>query len=135
VAIGGSPFSASTRFFSTTSPKYEAARHHVVERLPLLGEAGHDVSEESGDQIGDQFAEVAARGTAEADAMTGHVCYYQTKNLFPECGLPIRTLHQRVVQPGQDKTDRCGDKDDPDEHGDADVIHVFVRMEVVEEFV
>jgi hypothetical protein len=118
---------------STVATEHQAAGQHVVQRLLFLGERRHDISDESGDQVGEHLAEVPSRGTTEADALACHIGHHQAERLFPESGLPLRALHQSVVQPGQDQG-ACGRKEkEYDEHEDADIIHSFVKMEFVKE--
>src|SRR5712692_4795829 len=104
-----------------------------MQRLLFLREPRHDVSDKCRHHVGDDLAEVASRRAPKADAPSGHIRHQETKRFFPDRGLPLRALQQRVVQPRQDQAERRGEKDQSDEHEDANIIHVFARMNLVEE--
>ena len=106
-----------------------------MEGLALVGEGGHDVAEECGDEVGDHFAEVTAGGATETNALAGHVSDDQAENFFAEGSLPIGAFHEGVVEPGENEADGRGQEKDSDQHDDADVVHVFVGMEVFQELV
>src|SRR5437879_5228784 len=109
---------------STVSPQHEASRDHVVQRLLFLGEPRQEVSDKCGHQVGDDLAKVPSRGAPEAHALSRHIRDHQTQRPFPDRGLPLGTLQQRVVQPCQKQAHRGGKKYECDEHEDADIIQL-----------
>src|SRR6266550_3097974 len=130
---------AHGRFFilpilsSTVSPHHEASRDHVVQRLLFLGEPRHEVSDQCGHQVGDDLAKVPSRGAPEAHPLSRHIRHHQTQHPFPDRSLPLGTLQQRVVQPCQKQAYRGSKKYECDEHEDANIIQVLVRMDLAEE--
>ncbi len=76
----------------------ETTGEHVVQCLLLLGERGHDVTDEQ-DHTGKNLAKVPARPLAKADPPPAHVRDLDPHGHFAECGLVGRGFHQGEVEP------------------------------------
>src|SRR5580704_829549 len=111
---------------STVSAQDQAAADHVVQRLLFFGETGHEVADGERDPVGDDFAEVAGGGAAEADALSSQIGHDQPQDPFAQGRLPFRAFHPSVIQPSDDQADGRKEEDDSDEHEGANIIDVLV---------
>ena len=63
--------------------QHQAARNHVVERLPLLCKTRHDVADEKRDESGDDFREEPPGGAGEAYSAAFRSVTNRPSAIFP----------------------------------------------------
>src|SRR5690348_7476027 len=83
---------------SIASLQDHAASDHVMQRLFLLCEARHDVSDEGGHHVRHNLAEVPSCCAPKGHTTAVHVGHHEAQSLLPNRRLPFRTLHQRVIE-------------------------------------
>ena len=112
--------------------KDEATGDHVMESLLFFRDAGEDIADAKRDEAGDQFSEIAARGTSEGNAVALKVGHDEIHHFPSDRALPFGAFEVAAVKPAQNQAAPDQKTNRGSKRGDDGRIRRVVSVETME---